>query len=384
MTLQRTPGSSWILGILVASICGAQTPAVASGHFLNVDSSRVYYEECGQGQAMVLLHDGLLHSATWDQLWPRLCARYHVLRYDRRGMGRSDAPRRPFIPTEDVTALLADRGISSATLIGSSSGAGLAIDYAFRHPDKVDRLILIDPVVHGMASSDHFLARGSKNNEPLARGDTAGAAKNWANDRYQIANGHDGARRILYDALVSSSRNLRYQGNLEIHFASPAAARMGEIRAPTLILVGEFDIADVHAYSGAVELGIWGSKREVVSDAGHLVQLEQPAFLTQRIGDFVTQTPIVAVAADRLQQYAGSYDNLMYGRPGQFLVNDARLVVRVPTERDLPLFPDSDSTFYALSWGGIRFAFHHDDSGRVTGVNVIDATASRYAPRSRS
>ena len=356
----------------------------SGGRYLTVDSSRLYYEECGTGQPVVLLHDGLLHSVTWDPVWPQLCARFHVFRYDRRGMGRSDTPRRPFIPTEDLTALLADRGIASATLVGSSSGAGLAIDYAFRHPDKVDRLVLIGPVVHGMGSSDHFLERGAKNNEPLVRGDIAAAAKNWANDKYEIAGGHRAARAVLYESLAANPQDLLYQGNLEIHFASPAAARMAEIRAPTLVLVGESDIPDVQAYAGAVELGIWGAKREVVRDAGHLVQLEQPNFLVARIATFMAETPIVHLSAGQLAPYAGTYDSLMYGRAGQFLVSDNLFVVRVPTERDLPLFPSSDSSFYALAWGGIRFTFHHDSTGRVAGVDVIEPARRRYAPRKPS
>jgi hypothetical protein len=71
----------------------------------------------------------------------------------------------------------------------------------------------------------------------------------------------------------------------------------------------------------------------------------------------------------------------MYGRAGDFLVGDGRLLVRVPTERDLPLFASSDSTFYALRWGGVHFTFHRDTSGRATSVEVSDGHGSRRAPR---
>lgn len=366
-----------LVSVQVTRGAGAQRPS--TGRFLTIDSSRVYYEECGRGSAVVLLHDGLLHAVTWDAVWPALCARYHVLRYDRRGMGRSDPPKAAFIPTEDLTALLADRGITSATIVGSSSGAGLAVDYAFRHPDKVDRLVLLGPVLHGMATSQHFLDRGAKNNEPLARGDVRAAAMNWANDRYQIAAGHDAARRELLDALMSSPRNLQYEGNLELHFAVPAAARVGEIRAPTLILVGESDVPDVQAYAGAIEFGIWGAKREVVADAGHLIQLEQPEFLTRRIDSFIASTPVIALGVDRLQAFAGTYSALMYGRSGDFVVKDGRLTVHVATERDLPLFAANDSTFYAIAWGGIQFTFRRDSTGKVEGVDVLERGATRRA-----
>lgn len=57
---------------------------------------------------------------------------------------------------------------------------------------------------------------------------------------------------------------------------SSALSRLGEIRVPTLIIVGEHDIPDVHAHAGAIEAGIARSRREVVSNAGHLVHMEQP------------------------------------------------------------------------------------------------------------
>src|ERR1700731_154659 len=61
---------------------------------LEISDSKIYYEECGSGPtAIVLIHDGLLHSVTWDGIWKPLCAKNHAMRYDRRGYGRSDAPR---------------------------------------------------------------------------------------------------------------------------------------------------------------------------------------------------------------------------------------------------------------------------------------------------
>src|SRR5262245_39705733 len=115
---------------------GMVLPAVAQTGpgFLRVDGGALYFEECGHGPAIVLLHDGLLHSITWDAVWPDLCRRYHVLRYDRRGMGRSPPATAPFVPADDLAELLRDRHVDRATLIGSSSGSGLAIDFALRHP----------------------------------------------------------------------------------------------------------------------------------------------------------------------------------------------------------------------------------------------------------
>ena len=58
--------------------------------------------------------------------------------------------------------------------------------------------------------------------------------------------------------------------------AGPAIERLHEIKVPTLILVGEFDIPDVHAQAGALNVGTANSTRLVIRDAAHLLPLEQP------------------------------------------------------------------------------------------------------------
>src|ERR1700722_14445035 len=64
-----------------------------TGH-VEVPGSKIYYEECGAGPvAVILLHDQWLHSVTWDEEWRPLCAKYHAVRYDRRGYGRSEAAK---------------------------------------------------------------------------------------------------------------------------------------------------------------------------------------------------------------------------------------------------------------------------------------------------
>lgn len=229
----------------------------AESRSLEVGGSRIRYEECGAGPAIVLLHDGLLHSVVWDGEWTRLCRAFHVLRYDRRGYGLSDPPRAAFSPVEDLAALLARTKISKATLVGCSSGSALAIDFAIHHPESVESLVLIGPVLHGMPSSAFFDERGRQNSAPLEKGDAKAAARNWSQDRFEIAGNQVSAREKVFDTLVRYPQNLKYTGEFELRFKIPAIARLSEIRVPTLILVGEHDIADVHAHSGAIQSGIW-------------------------------------------------------------------------------------------------------------------------------
>src|ERR1700736_2000179 len=93
-------------GQAIAQASGA-TPAPAPGSFIVGEGSKLYYEECGTGaEAVVLIHDGIAHSAVWDDVWPDFCKHFHTIRYDRRGYGRTPAATAAYTETEDLAALL--------------------------------------------------------------------------------------------------------------------------------------------------------------------------------------------------------------------------------------------------------------------------------------
>jgi 3-oxoadipate enol-lactonase len=99
------------------------TKASGSGSFLLIEGSPIYFEECGTSpQTVVLLHDGVLHSAVWDEVLPEFCRHFHTIRYDRRGYGRSPAAGSWYFETDDLAALLRHLKVSRAVIVGSSHG----------------------------------------------------------------------------------------------------------------------------------------------------------------------------------------------------------------------------------------------------------------------
>ena len=350
-------------------------PEKQSGNYLDISGSKIYYEQCGSGASIVLLHDGLVHAISWDGIWGSLCAKYHVIRYDRRGYGRSDPPKTPFSPTDDLYKLLTHLNVQHAIIAGSSSGGALAIDFALEHPRMVDALFLIGPVLHGMRDTAYFLERGNKNNEPMQRGDFKAVAENWSKDRFLIADGHEQARKKLYDALVESPQNLKYSNRLEKKLSPPAANRLAEIKAPTLILVGEADIADVHAYCGAINAGIRESARSVVKDAGHFIQLEKPEEVLTRVDRFAqrVERKQAILSTEVLNSYAGQY------KLGEtvltMVVEGNHLVGQIEGEGDFLFFPEAQSKFYARLQEA-EIEFEKDSSGKIIQMVIYQAGAA--------
>jgi pimeloyl-ACP methyl ester carboxylesterase len=67
----------------------------------------------------------------------------------------------------------------------------------------------------------------------------------------------------------------------------PRFERLAQIKVPTLLITGEFDIPDVHSHMGAIEAGITGARRVVLPHAGHLPHLEVPQAFNAEVRKFV-------------------------------------------------------------------------------------------------
>jgi 3-oxoadipate enol-lactonase len=276
-----------LIGRGVLAAADSSGPDKQTSGYLDVGGSKSYYETRGSGPAIVLLHDGLLSSVTWDEIWEPLAAKHQAIRYDRRGYGRSALPTESYSSTEDLRKLLTHLKVQHAVIVGSSSGGALAIDFAIAHPQMVDGLFLIGPILHGLEFSEQFLERARRNNEPMAHDDVKAWARNWSQDRFLIAGANEAARQKIYEQLIANAEKLKkFDNALEEKLSPPASQRLAEIKAPTLILVGECDIADVNVHGDAIKAGIPGSTRESTKDAGHMIQLEKPSEVVKRIEDF--------------------------------------------------------------------------------------------------
>ena len=172
-------------------------------------------------------------------------------------------------------------------------------------------------------------------------------------------------------------------GEFEIHNSLPSVSRLSEIHAPTLILVGEFDISDVHAHAGAIEGGISGAERDIIINAGHLVQLEQPEILLERISRFVDlqERKSVTLPAEALRAYTGLYDAgegvMTIGMEG------GHLTMQTPGQAPFPLYAESATRFF-LKVSEVEVEFTKDPTGKVKQALIYQDGATIKAPRMQS
>ncbi len=107
----------------------------------------MYYEEWGGKGDPVLLITGLGGDLqSWALTAPELSRQFYVVTFDNRGAGRTSAPDRPYTiegMADDAAGLLEALGIEKAHVIGFSMGGYIAQEMALRHPDRVNKLVLL-------------------------------------------------------------------------------------------------------------------------------------------------------------------------------------------------------------------------------------------------
>ena len=302
------------LGLALSLAALATFPASAQsddGTFAAVEGGRVWYQTCGAGpKAMVLIHDGSLHSATWDDVWPLFCKDFHVVRYDRRGYGRSPAATQPYSRTDDVVAVMRAAGMARAVVVGASAGGGIAVDFALAHPDAVDRLVLVGPSVSGLRYSQYFIRRVIENGRQFQQGDIEGAMR----DGWAFAPGHEAAVTKAAALLKANPQNLMH-GDMA-RLVPSAKPLLSKIQAPTLVLVGDHDIADNEGEASAAEALIPNAYRIVVPDTGHLMYMEHPDVFARLVEQFVDAKPhpdreaSVRRYVESLEKGAPNYDEM--------------------------------------------------------------------------
>jgi 3-oxoadipate enol-lactonase len=258
---------------------------VSNSGYINLGEDSIFCETAGSGNVILLIHDGLLHREVWNDQFSFFSKNFKVIRYDRRGYGKSSPATGTYTHLNDLETLFKQLKIDSAILVACSSGGALAIDFAIENPQKVKGLVIVGAVVGGFSYTSHMLNRGGHLPDSFEN-DFEESIYYATDDPYEIYFKNTNAKEKAVDMLKNYPQRI-YNRQKYIRHETPTYRRLDEIKAPTLILVGEFDIPDVHSHAGAINAGILNSKRIIVPKSGHLIPIEQPDLLNETVLSFL-------------------------------------------------------------------------------------------------
>jgi pimeloyl-ACP methyl ester carboxylesterase len=132
------------LSFAIASLIWAQAPASKQ---VEVFGQKIHYLEAGSGPNVILLHGLGADSTNWAMNTAVLAKSFHVFVPDQIGFGESDKPLinyRVGTLVDFLDGFYKNVGITKATVVGNSLGGWTAMAFTLAHPDKVERLVLVD------------------------------------------------------------------------------------------------------------------------------------------------------------------------------------------------------------------------------------------------
>lgn len=267
-----------------------QTNAQAGSGVAEVNGAQIAYDVAGSGPPVLLLHAGIGDRRMWDAQVPAFAEHFTVIRFDARGFGETRMPAVPFAPHADAIALLDHLGIERAHFVGVSMGSQTAIEAAIAAPERVSALVAVSART-GTPVSPALRAGWDRVNELEEAGDVPGAVE------YELRMWVDGPDRGP-DAVDPQMRERVREMNAalfarddvegeEIPLDPPAAERLVEISAPTLIVYGHKDVHDVRQAAGPLAAAIPGARLAVIPDAAHLPQMERPELFNEIVLGFL-------------------------------------------------------------------------------------------------
>ncbi|MEO8744209.1 MAG: alpha/beta fold hydrolase [Candidatus Dormibacter sp.] len=261
---------------------------------VSINGARIHYERSGSGFPVVFLHAGVADARMWEPQVAAFSRQFDVIRPDMRGFGDSELPPTPWSPVEDLLGLMDELELKPVHLIGCSMGGGLAVDFALDHAERVSRLVLVGS---GVSGTDF----GSKYPELHAEVEAADKAGDL--DALNQAEMHlwlDGPRRPrgyvkqplrdLFLDMNARSLHSDFDSAPSRHLDPPAAKRLHEITAPTLVVVGDQDLPAIMNTADLLMKSVAGARRAVIHDAAHLPNLEHPEEFNRLVLDFLLET----------------------------------------------------------------------------------------------
>ena len=260
--------------------------------FATLSGVRVHYEVAGAGHPVIFLHGHAIDSRLWrGQIGP-IARSYTVITYDLRGHGDSDAPATGYSRThyaEELQGLIKHLGVTRPSLVGHSLGGGVAMEYALSNPGRLSALVLVDSGLDGFSYSGSFSGAVLKQRALLRQ---EGVSRKFVRAA-MVSPLFAGVRKQpelqgLVKTMLSGWSGASWLDGTEY----PAAAashlqRLGSLRLPTLVVVGESDLPGFHEVANELTKRILVVRTAIVPEAGHLAPLESPEAFNDILLDFL-------------------------------------------------------------------------------------------------
>ena len=269
---------------------------LAQSGTVQANGQELYYELHGEGPPLVLVMGIGYDSSLWTLAQvPVLSTQFQVILVDNRDAGRSSKARQPYKiadMADDLAGLLDALGIQRSHLLGLSMGGMIALEFALRHGDRLDRLVLAGTGAAPARSAVDPIQIWSWVKANDATGEVFGGQQFVSLFSTAFLRNHEAVRDTA-ELLASNPYPMSpeaYGRQADAYRQFDALDRLAAITAPTLVVVGEQDLLTPPWIAREVAEAIPGARFEVIRGDGssHLVPIERPDEFNRLVLDFLS------------------------------------------------------------------------------------------------
>ena len=260
---------------LIAASLNAQAPVQRD---TEVFGQKIHYVEAGAGPVVVLLHGLGADTSSWAFTIPTLAKHFHVYAPDQIGFGQSAKPEinyRVETLVEFLDGFYQKLGIGKATVVGNSLGGWTAMAFALAHPDKVEKLVLVDSAGYALpagAEPEQIRARLRQLNPSTIEGTKVLLGIIFTNP--QMAN--DANARQAFEGHLKKNDGYTISQFTEsiVRGEDVVDGKLGAIKNPTLLIWGREDQLTPLDGEERMAREIAGAQSLILDHCGHVPQME--------------------------------------------------------------------------------------------------------------
>jgi pimeloyl-ACP methyl ester carboxylesterase len=277
-----------LLLLVVSITASAQAQPAAAEKTATVYGAKIHYVEAGSGPVVILLHGLGADNSSWAMTVAPLATKFRVIAPDQIGFGRSDKPMLNYrIATlvDFLDAFMKQLGVERASLVGNSLGGFTAAAYALAHPEKVERLVLVDAAGFSLPKDFDPRTMSALNASTREQAKTILSLVFYGK---QYAS--DAAADMLLTRRVAANDGYTVQRFIDsiARGEDVLDGKLGGIKQPTLIVWGREDLLTPMWMAERFKKEIAGSEWLVFEKCGHVPQLEKAAEFNAGVMKFLS------------------------------------------------------------------------------------------------
>ncbi len=260
-----------------------------------VGSHTVYYDDCGVGHPVLFMSGlGGTRLGWWKQIEP-FSRKYRVINMDNRDAGDSALGTGPYTiadMAEDAAGVIKNLSLGRTHVVGISMGGMIAQELAIRHPELVDKLVLVATTAGGPTGVNAkpeiaalLMRTGEEDLETRVRRTFTAIA----GEGHMAAHPED-LEQIVNNSLAKPMSLESYQRQLGAcigHFGKGTADRLAQITAPTLVVHGDCDPLIPYPNGQYLAAHIQGARLITFPGVGHISMIESPARFNREVIEFL-------------------------------------------------------------------------------------------------